>query len=69
MWIRAILVAVLVGLLIRYFLKLLNMYKMYPPGPPVLLIAVKFIMAGFRVYPEMFSEVPFSLNKLISEKR
>ncbi|XP_060098707.1 cytochrome P450 2J5-like [Heteronotia binoei] len=57
MWIRAILVAVLVCLLILHFLKGLQIQKKYPPGPPLYVIAAKFIQDGFRVHPDMFAEV------------
>ncbi|XP_060098715.1 cytochrome P450 2J4-like [Heteronotia binoei] len=57
MWIQAILVAVLVCLLILHFLKLLQTHKKYPPGPPLHEIFAKVIQAGFRVHPDMFTEM------------
>ncbi|XP_015282940.1 PREDICTED: cytochrome P450 2C14-like [Gekko japonicus] len=57
MWIRAILVAVLVCLLILHLLKLLRTNKKYPPGPPLYITAAKFIKAGFQVHPDMLAEL------------
>ncbi|XP_060098713.1 cytochrome P450 2J2-like [Heteronotia binoei] len=56
MWIRAILVAVLVCLLILHFVKWLQNQKKYPPGPPLYLVAAKFMQSGFKVHPEMLTE-------------
>ncbi|XP_060098708.1 cytochrome P450 2J5-like [Heteronotia binoei] len=60
MWIRAILGAVLVCLLILYFLKRLQTQKKYPPGLPLYVTVLKFIQAGFRIQPD-------SLTKLAKE--
>ncbi|XP_054839126.1 cytochrome P450 2C3-like isoform X2 [Eublepharis macularius] len=56
MWIRAVLIAVLVCLLILLFLKLLQSWKKYPPGPPMLLSAVKIVQCGFRIHPDILVE-------------
>ncbi|XP_060098712.1 cytochrome P450 2C3-like [Heteronotia binoei] len=57
MWIRAILGAVLVCLLILYFLKRLQMQKKCPPGPPLYVTAATFIQAGFKLQPDMFTKL------------
>ncbi|XP_060098711.1 cytochrome P450 2J5-like [Heteronotia binoei] len=57
MWIRAILGAVLVCLLILHFLKRLQTQKNYPPGPPLYITALRFIQAGFRIQPDTFTKL------------
>ncbi|XP_077204316.1 cytochrome P450 2C3-like [Paroedura picta] len=56
MWTQAILLVVLVCLLGLHFLNPFQARKKYPPGPPVHLVAVKFIQARFRIHPDMFAE-------------
>nr|XP_056705962.1 cytochrome P450 2J2-like [Euleptes europaea] len=57
MWIRAILVVVLVCLLILQFLKLLQAYKKYPPGPSMLKTAAQLVRSGFRIRPDLLMEI------------
>nr|XP_056705965.1 cytochrome P450 2C3-like [Euleptes europaea] len=56
MWIRAILAAVLACLLILHFLKLLQAYKKYPPGPSVIETAAHLVRSGFRIHYDLFTE-------------
>lgn len=63
MWIRAVLVAVLVILLIVFIRKRLLTDKKYPNRIPLHALAAKFIQSGLRVDPDMFMEVLFFLNR------